>query len=164
MKNSYFFELKNLILPAPNNRRYNLLLNKLYSENYAPRLNRDINRALDGLQLREFYCSDDMDDSPCSLLEMCIALSGRFDGNAGFDPDEVYDNFWILMKNIGLDYYSDDRYSEREVWGILKILQDRTYDFSGRGGLFPLKRPKKDQRNVEIWDQMQAWKMENFGL
>lgn len=162
MNELYFRGLKDLILPAPNGRRYNLLLNKLYSEEFVVLVKRDDNRAYDGLNLREAYgCYN---DRPCSLLEMLVALAGRFDGNSGFDRDETYKFFWYMMKNIGLDYYDDNRYSEREVWGILKILQDRTYDFSGKGGLFPLKYPKKDQRNVELWDQMQAWEIENFGV
>lgn len=162
MNELYFRKLKDLILPAPKDRRYNLLLNKLYSEEFRPVLQRDENRACDGLSLRE--ACDCSDARPCSLLEMLIALAGRFDGNSGFDREEAYINFWLMMRNIGLDYYDDSRYSEREVWSILKILQDRTYDFNGNGGLFPLKYPKKDQRNVELWDQMQAWEIEFFGV
>lgn len=162
MNELYFRGLKDFILPAPNGRRYDLLLNKLYSEEFVSLIRRDDNRAYDGLNLRESYgCYD---DRPCSLLEMLLALAGRFDGNSGFDEDEAYTNFWLMMENIGLDYYDDSRYSEREVWGILKILQDRTYNFNGKGGLFPLKYPKKDQRNVELWDQMQAWEIEKFGV
>ena len=164
MNELYFRRLKDLILPAPNGRRYNLLLNKLYSEEFIPRIERDVNRALDGAWLRDYFGSKVTENFEigCTMLEMLIALAGRFDGNSGFDVDEVYSNFWQMMENVGLDFYDDNRYSEREVWGILKILQDRTYDFSGKGGLFPLKHPEKDQRNVEIWDQMQAWEIENF--
>ena len=162
MNELYFRGLKSLILPAPNSQKYDLLLNKLYSEDFTPKIRRDDNRADDGLFLRELYgCYD---DRPCSFLEMLIALAGRFDGNVGFDPDEAYRNFWTLMNNVGLIEYDDRHYSEREVASILSILEDRTYDFNGRGGLFPLKHPKTDQRKTEIWDQMQAWEIENFGV
>ena len=162
MNERYFRGLKELVLPSPNHRRYDLLLDKLYSESFIPLVDRDDNRASDGLYLREFYGYSDT--CPCSILEMLIALAGRFDGNSGFDPDEVYENFWILLNNIGLDEYFDERYSEREVWSILRIFETRTYNFNGKGGLFPLKKPQNDQRNVEIWDQMQAWEIENFGI
>lgn len=162
MNDLYFHKLKSIILPAPNRRSYGLLLNKLYSEEFVPLIERDGNRAADGIYLRDFEgCTD---DRPCSVLEMLIALAGRFDGNAGFDPDEVYDNFWSMMENIGLDYYDDSNYSEREVFGILKIFEERKYNFNGKGGLFPLKKAKDDQRKEEIWNQMQAWEIENFGV
>jgi len=38
----------------------------------------------------------------------------------------------------------------------------RRYSKTGKGGLFPLKHPKKDQTEVEIWYQMQQYVMENF--
>ncbi len=162
MNDLYFHKLKEIILPAPNHRQYGLLINKLYSEEFTPIVDRDKNRATDGIFLRSFLGYTN--NGPCSVLEMMIALAGRFDGNAGFDPEEAYLNFWTMMENIGLDYYDDSRYSEREVWGILHILQNRTYDFNGHGGLFPLKKAKNDQRKEELWNQLQAWEIENYGV
>lgn len=165
MMEGYLKRLKSLILPAPNHKHYHLLINELYSKEFVPTIKRDENRAIDGVFLRgELGYKDSTDERPCSFLEMLIALSGRFDGNSGFDPDEAYENFWIMMKNIGLDQYDDVHYSETEVWSILYILENRTYNFNGKGGLFPLKRPRLDQRKVEIWDQMQEWLIENYGI
>lgn len=164
MKEGYLRCLKNLILPAPSHKHYHLLLNELYSREFIPVIKRDENRAIDGRYLRDELGFEDYKDEPCSILEMLIALSGRFDGNSGFDPEEAYDNFWILMKNLGLDQYDDVNFSRNEVWSILYILENRTYSFSGKGGLFPLKRPRTDQRKVEIWDQMQEWLIENYGI
>lgn len=163
MTEGYLRQLKRLILPAPNHKHYHILINELFNKDFIPILGRDDNRAADGLYLREEFGSS-LDSRPCSMLEMLIALAGRFDGNSGFDPDEVWGNFWDMMRNIGLDQYDDVNYSESEVWSILYILENRTYNFNGKGGLFPLKRPAYDQRKVEIWDQMQSWLIENYGV
>lgn len=161
----YLRRLKSFILPAPNHKHYHFLINELYSKEFVPVIGKDENRVVDGLYLRnELGCKDSTDDKPCSILEMLIALSGRFDGNSGFDPEEVYTNFWSMMNNIGLDQYDDLNYSESQVWSILYIFENRTYGFNGKGGIFPLKHPKNDQRNVELWDQMQEWLIENYGV
>lgn len=164
MMEGYLRRLKSFILPAPNHKHYHLLINELYSREFVPIIKRDDNRAVDGIYLRDELGFEDDTDKPCSVLEMLIALSGRFDGNSGFDPDEVYENFWILIRNIGLDQYDDVNYSGNEVWSILYIFENRTYSFNGKGGLFPLKRPRTDQRGIEIWDQMQEWLIENYGV
>ena len=33
---------------------------------------------------------------------------------------------------------------------------------NGTGGLFPLKRPRVNQRRVEVWYQMSEYLMENY--
>lgn len=163
MMEGYLRKLKSLILPAPSHKHYHILINELFERDFVPILGRDDNRAADGLYLREEFGAS-TDDKPCSILEMLIALAGRFDGNSGFDPEEVWENFWNMMSNIGLDQYDDINYSRNEVWSILYIFENRTYNFNGKGGLFPLKRPANDQRKVEIWDQMQEWLIENYGV
>lgn len=164
MREGYLRRLKSLILPAPNHKHYHILINELFNRDFVPILGRDDNRASDGIYLREELGFEDSTDEPCSVLEMLIALAGRFDGNSGFDPDEVWGNFWDMMRNIGLDQYDDLNYSKNEVWSILYIFENRTYSFNGKGGLFPLKRPVSDQRKIEIWDQMQEWLIENYGV
>ena len=42
-----------------------------------------------------------------------------------------------------------------------QMINERSYAFDGYGGLFPLRKPHQDQRNIEIWYQMQAYLMEN---
>ena len=166
-REEYYHALKHLILPAPNNKSYSILLEKLYSMNFIPRIERDENRALDGIFLRENFGYDGME--PCSVLEMMVALAGRFDGNSGFDEDQVGSNFWILIENLSIERF-DDAYCLKNVYGRMLIetaiqrMMDRTYQFDGYGGLFPLKRATIDQRKVEIWDQMQEWLIENYGV
>jgi hypothetical protein len=52
----------------------------------------------------------------------------------------------------------------KNVNQILTNLVERTYQKNGKGGLFPLKQPAKDQRRVEIWYQMAAYLNENYNF
>ena len=99
MTEGYLRRLKSLILPAPNHKHYHILMNELFEREFVPMLGRDDNRAADGLYLREEFGAS-TDSKPCSILEMLIALAGRFDGNSGFDPEEVWENFWNMMRNV----------------------------------------------------------------
>lgn len=159
---NYKLDLFSLVSSAPNGKNYNDLLNELYSIDFIPIIERDENRAIDGLDLREnlgFFSN-----RPCSVLEMLISLSGRFEGNSGFDKSQVRFNFWLLIEHLTLNRFDDSRFNLRVVREIIDRFLKRKFTYDGFGGLFPLKHPKKDQRNVEIWDQMQAWEIENFGI
>jgi hypothetical protein len=73
------------------------------------------------------------------------------------------DWFWKLMDNIGLRQYSDAHWSlraEREVYYTAERVIKRTYGYDGDGGLYPLRHPRHDQRQTELWTQMQAYILE----
>lgn len=137
----------------------------------------DENRAEDGKALREEYQEDspwvwsaiDILDSPCSMFEMLIALSKRMDFELSGTEDEVARPsryFWEMIDNLGLLRYSDDNYDELngyyKVKEVAARLNHRTYSPDGSGGLFPLMRIDRDQRDVEIWYQMQAYLNERY--
>ena len=142
-----------------------------------------MNRALDGISIREEYDSDDFDydvypdefdDIPCSIMEMLIGVSRRMDfelSGVEYDSDKTATYFWELLENAGLTVY-DDEYFENgdegeiteEIEKILNRINDREFDASGKGGFFPLNSPTEDQRNVEIWYQMQAYIFETYGV
>lgn len=118
----------------------------------------DRNRVADGCELRLDFLREtnvlnekEWYESPCSVLEALIAFAGR----ANFQTDiPESDWFWRFIENLGLSEYR--RISDDEVAAIQAILNTfvyRTYDTDGRGGLFPLVSPKKNQRKVEIWYQ-----------
>ena len=52
----------------------------------------------------------------------------------------------------GLAYETVEEILNRVVW--------RTNESDGTGGLFPLSRPYLDQRDVEIWSQLNAFLLE----
>lgn len=75
--------------------------------------------------------------------------------------------FWQMVKNLGLYQYDDASYGSildagEKVRMILNIFLNREYRYSGEGGLFPLADPDRDQRDVEIWYQMNAYLQENY--
>lgn len=153
--------------------QYNLLLRDMDQVEFTPIIQRDINRAQDGLALREGYLADSVWSNgeealsqPCSVLEMIIALAERMafetssaeDGN---DQELAKRYFWDMVHNLGLSNCTDERYVELgAIYFVPKRLAEfvnRDISFDGGGGLFPLKRPGTDQSKQEIWYQMQAY-------
>jgi hypothetical protein len=79
---------------------------------------------------------------------------------------EMYEWFWKILENAGLDLYDDGAFyghhGNTEVNEILNKIINREYRRDGKGGLFPLKRTNKDQRKVELWYQMNEYLVENY--
>lgn len=151
---------------------YRILLRKLYSREFIWFVPNDDNRLEDGRALRGDFCYDleiDLDpewhQSPVSMLEMMIALAGRLSFNW---RGSVRDLFWHMIKNVGLDDCTDaamrSRIEQRHVDETLDRIINRTYDYYGRGGFFPLTWAKYDQRTQQLWDQMNAYIIEQDGL
>lgn len=136
----------------------------------------DGNRYEDGIKMREIFedASNFTDysclDGDCSVLEMLIALAIRIADMLGTDdPGDIQWWFWKMLENLwGLDMdeledgelliggYTDYLFCKKmDIW------LDRKFQRDGSGGIFPLKKAKKDQRKVEIWYQMQSYLMEN---
>lgn len=127
----------------------------------------DDNRAAYGKQLREFFCTETRSsrvpswlDEPCSVLEMLVAFADEAEFNT---ETQRYIWFWRFMDNLKLSHLNDavnpDAYSD--VAPIIDRFLWRKYSSDGSGGLFPLRRPREDQRHVEIWYQFCAYVMEN---
>lgn len=146
----------------------------------------DVNRCEDGLNLREnFLTESHLDEShltvkyfmkaPCTVFELLVALAGRLDFIMyELDDQESREPRWYreMLMNLRLAEYTDnyntsdrfDEMTEQKIYKVIEVFMDRTYDFNGTGGLFPMKmRPKKDQRKVEIWYQMMLYLDENYG-
>ena len=150
-----------------NSIAYHKLLHALHNTEFTFLIDRDKNRASDGIDLRyQFgyecgYSNDEiaryLDIRPCSVLEMMIALS--LNGEQHIMDDPKYGNrtgqwFWNMIVSLGLGSMSDSRYNEREVDRILDIFLNRTYEANGRGGLFTIEDCPYDLRAVDIWYQM----------
>jgi hypothetical protein len=126
----------------------------------------DDNRVEDGRDLRlefldEAGLSGRVDPNwlgrGCSVLEMIMGVAKRM----SFDTDRApHSCFWEMMNNLGLSGYTDRTFNERRVSDIVENLIWRTYLPDGRGSLFPLRHPKFDQREVEIWYQMSMYILE----
>jgi hypothetical protein len=100
-------------------------------------------------------------DLGCSMLEMLIGLSRRLSYEA---EGSAFAWFWKMVDNLGLYNYTDDIYEisiAEEVDEALDRINDRTYEWDGRGGLFPLDDAMKDQRTTELWYQKEAYLLEH---
>lgn len=146
-------------------RSYWNLCRALYTTRFEWFVPNDDNRVGDGLQLRQEFVDQrgyqDFDrmwwDLDCSIFEMLIALSRRVSFQSRGTPAEW---FWNLVENLGLRQYTDDIYEisiAEEVEETLRRFNERRYGSDGRGGLFPLKYPQQDQREIELWYQMSMY-------
>ena len=156
-------------------RTYWRLLREIHKYEFHWFVPNDDNRVEDGKELRlEFYNESSArhergwDELGCSALEMLIALSRRLSFNGGGVASEW---FWILINNLGLSECNDSRMDEAEHGLMFFVMVDvamdrminRTYDYEGSGGLFPLRNPDRNQAQVEIWEQMNNYLSERMG-
>lgn len=164
----YFIWLKSQIEYFDDAGNHDFLLKRLYNKEYYALMDRDQNRLDDGLALRDeyynYFSTDDgmVIDTPCSVLEFLVALARRMNYiYARVDEDCTEDMFWLMLENIDLSEMEDEVYFDfgGDVFVDEKIdmVLDRAYDDAGNGNIFPLKNPRTNQRNVEIWYQMNQY-------
>jgi hypothetical protein len=135
------------------NRRQRHTIDILQTCDFIPELDMDMNRAYDGLQLRDEY-GINLGDKPCSMLEMMVAIALKEDALMGYyTADDCGPNtwFWEQMDNSGLS----EACTDQEVYEIIDRINNREYGYYGEGGLFHVTYPREDLRNVDIWYQMQ---------
>jgi hypothetical protein len=133
----------------------------------------DDNRVADGKSLRldflrilrgkpeEADLNDFLYPDP-TILEVLLALTRRCVNWAGRDQGFW---FWLFLENLELSTYSDSVYDFKDTRYIdrkLMKFNNRRYNANGKGGLFPLKAPDNDQRQVELWYQLAAYLTENM--
>lgn len=156
---------------------YHILFDILYDTEFSWILPEDEHRASAGRYLRESFeaetglaCKDEWTDWPCSFLEMLVALAYDMEGIL-YNPaegDSTYIWFWEIMENLDLADLDDrtmigsPQRTYRHVNSVCYQVCNRTFDRNGWGGLFPLRAPVEDQREVEIWFQMQSYILENY--
>ena len=137
-----------------------------WSVAFEPIVDHDENRATDGIDLRFRFEEETSvllpELGPCTMIELFIGIAIRanhivYDWNR---PDQVPALFWEFMDNLEI---TDIRLSDDEIESILIRFNRREYAGDGSdGGLFPLKRPQSDQREIEIWYQMNKYLMERW--
>lgn len=139
---------------------YVKLLRALHTTEFVWLIQGDDNRAEDGKELRtEFLLQADIPDDPdwrllleCSVLEMFVAFSRRAAFMSGDHPSYI-EWFWIFIENLDLKECFDGDFRQEVVDDKLYSFIWRTYDYSGKGGLFPMENAAMDQRDVELWYQ-----------
>ena len=132
--------------------KYSMLLDKLRRTDYIWTIERDINRAEDGITLRYNYAVaagiydtesqkkvEEYLSGPCSLLEFLVALSIRIERDIMYDVNEEDQTsrwFAEMLDNLGLRKYDDKHYDENQVDYILNRFMSRNYGEDGVGNVF----------------------------
>jgi hypothetical protein len=154
-------------------RTYWLLLGQLQSTKFVHLIANDQNRMMDGKALRREFAmscgiqvSQDWLDLRCSMLELVFAMS-RHMAFEDLHGGTAHYWFWRLLDNLGFMGFNDSELNgpdgadhKNHIDIVLKDVNFRVYNPSGRGGFFPLKHAQQDQRDVELWYQMGAYILE----
>lgn len=159
-----------------NEPSYKLLMHELYYRAYDPIvLEMDYPRVVDGENLRyQFgqergYSYEDIEEylfkAPCSILELLIALARRCEDQIMCNPD-VGDRsglwFWIMITNLGLGEYTDERYDPFGIDEIIEKFVMRQYNRDGSGGnIFIFPDRTQDIRKIDLWYQIN-WFISDF--
>lgn len=153
--------------------RFGRLFKILHHMDFTWVLERDENRDGDGYELRDDYeisgdfedwIVDDFYSRRTSVFEVLIAIAIRIDNEFIGDPAEEHpeDFFLEMIKNLGLDRFVGNRYQESDVIKIVDRWLQRRFHKDGQGSPFPVKYDHRDQRKLEIWDQMNSYISENY--
>ncbi len=166
LNNKYFEWMYQLVY---NNRRlsYRKLFSYLHNVEFIYIIEMDGNRAEDGIDLRYRFGYEQgydspmiatlLDNRPCSVLEMLIALAIRCEEHIMNDPDignRTGQWFWNMIINLGLGSMDDSMFDKNYVEDVISRFLYRKYKRNGEGGLFTVEHCKSDLRTVEIWYQM----------
>jgi hypothetical protein len=152
---------------------YKILCDHMHRISFHATVAFDDNRMADGKSLRLDFLRElrgdpeqqDLSDflyPDATILEVLIGLTHRCVNWASRD---IGFWFWLFLKNLDLSTYTDNVYDFKDTRFIdrkLMRFNNRRYSANGRGGLFPLKLPGKDQREVELWYQLAAYLTENM--
>lgn len=172
--NEYFEWMYDLVIAsAPKGtiqeyKSYRKLLYRLYETEFIYIIDMDGNRAEDGIDLRyrfgyecghpDYLIASYLDNEPCSVLEMLVALDIRCEEHITFDPDmgdEVFGRwFWVMIENLDLSCMTDEDFDPIYTDKIIDIFLNREYSRNGVGGLFVINNCEYDLRSIEIWYQM----------
>lgn len=153
--------------------KYSRLFEILHHIEFTWSIPRDDNREADGLELREEYDiphgytieeEEDFQEHWVSVLEMLIGLAVRVEDEIIGDPaDEHPEDFFMdMIKNLGLDIFVGKRFLDEDVIKIVRRWLNRRFEPDGRWSPFPVRNDCRDQRELEIWDQMNSYISENY--
>lgn len=184
MKNNYFNYLLNEhtnLLNEEIDNSYFIISKILYETEFIPLVPMDDNRVGDALLIRKEYHETILNEyhfvinKTCNVLELLIGISKRMAHELFRSNEEMSDKECVfeLISNLGLDRYTDNylmnvikrpKIINQKINNIILDFISRRYEYNGNGNIFPIKNPKEDQRNVEIWYQMMAYLIEKMSI
>ena len=131
----------------------------------------DKNRFEDGLELREDYCRENgidfVDICPeCTVLEMFVAFAYRIEKEIMASASGKFDCFrwfWGFIEALELDEFDENDYDKGWICKIIDNFLYRKYDkFGKNGGIFLLHFCNTPAFEMELWDQMNEFLVENY--
>lgn len=172
---AYFRFLTDIVCDNYHRVNFAKLLKELHNIAFTWTIEKDVNRAMDGKDLRDDFCRsqshypyDIVEESlngPCSVLEMMVAMARRCENEIMVDHrygDRTGYWFWEMLDNLQLTEMTDDNYDYQYVLYSIDIFLRRRYRPDGTGGgMFYKKNSDFDFRKTELWYQMQQW-LDNF--
>lgn len=169
LKHAYFEWMCQLVCDERYSKRstYRKLMKRLHEIDFEYTIPMDGNRAADGADLRYRFAYENsydgpmiaayLDDRPCSVLEMMIALSIRCEEHIMEDPEignRTGQWFWNMIVNLGLGGMTDSKFDDEYVDAVIDRFLHHEYERDGEGGLFKIEHCPRDLRRIEIWYQM----------
>lgn len=146
---------------------YTSLLRYLFNTPFSYTLPMDENRESDGIELRYRFACDEgydypvvatyLDNRPCSMLEMMVALALRCEEDIMDDVragDRVGQWFWEMIVSLGLGDQNNVNFDPIHVDDVIQRFLNHRYKRNGEGGLFTIPNCEHDMRTAEIWYQM----------
>lgn len=146
---------------------YKSLCRELHDKEFVYVIPIDANRYEDGIDLRYHFGRDHgihdaeicakLDDRPCSIFEMMVALAIRCEEQIMHNPEvgnRTSEWFREMLISLGIDMMTDEVGVDQLYFDdVIERFIAREYEPNGRGGLFVVDNPRHDMREVEIWYQ-----------
>lgn len=160
-------------------KTYSFLANILYNTQYSYIIPNDKNRMQDGKDLADSFiveCNgirewhDILTSRPPSILAVLYALAIRWEDNIMYDyryGNRSHVWFMEMLDNLGLLQYDDAHCTEETEYIIARVLERfiyRVFDPAGNGSPFPIKNPTRDQREIELWLQLNDYIYDKYSL
>lgn len=149
---------------------YSYLIRVLHDTPYTYISHSDSNRYYDGIDLRYRYgqyheMSDpevaaSLDISPCSMLEMMVALALRLEEQFLTDPergDRTALWFWNMIASLGLSGMTNSNFNRAYIDKTIYSLLHRGYRPNGLGSLFMVPNNGSIVERFDIWEQAMIW-------
>ena len=167
IRGQYFDWRLGLIGEIYHGREYMNLLRHLDTIPFTYTQPRDGDREADGIDFRYRFGYEQhydsrviascLDNRPCSVLEMMVALAFRCEEQIMADAE--YGNrtgqwFWAMIESLDLLDMYDEQFDAQHVDAVVDRFLDRRFSWNGEGGLFTVRNPRRDMRSTEIWYQM----------
>lgn len=159
---------------ADDRRMYSTLLTSLWNTPFMYTLPLDENRETDGINMRYLFGNVhgypeeviryEIDDRPCSVLEMMVALACRSEEQIMQDPlDGNRTSYWFMemIETLKLSQMTNDKFDYVYFERCMTTFLNRLYLPNGYGGLFKVDNPRRDMRDTEIWYQC-MWHLEEY--